>query len=165
MSEKTYAVYGRNYRSADEIARRLDEIDRAHPGGRLPKQVSDEAEGLRATLGDIDAEARMGSLRSFARDPRNREAGTHFPDRAGSADEDSSPQFARAAREGALRTLEAHVSAGRLESRAADNVDAVLRGPDKDLGLDAAYIEAAGSPCTSGRSRSCSATATAPSCA
>jgi HK97 family phage major capsid protein len=49
-------------------------------------------------------------------------------------------------RDGAMRTIERHVKGGNLTAQAADRVDGVLRGGDAGLGLDAAYIEAAGSP-------------------
>src|SRR5215218_3819381 len=74
----TYTVYGRTYSSPAELAARLAEIDQAHPGGRYPQAIADEVEGLRATLGDIDAEQRLERIRSLAQDPRNREAGTDF---------------------------------------------------------------------------------------
>lgn len=55
-------------------------------------------------------------------------------------------QSAVRARDGAMRTIERHVKDGDLTAKAADRVDGVLRGGDAGLGLDAAYIEAAGSP-------------------
>jgi hypothetical protein len=55
------------------------------------------------------------------------------------------PPHLREARDGAMRTLERHSKADALSSEAVDRVDAVLRGPDAGFGLDAAYIEAAGS--------------------
>jgi HK97 family phage major capsid protein len=44
-----------------------------------------------------------------------------------------------------MRTVERHVKDGRLSSRAADRVDGVLRGGDAEFGVDAEYIDSAGS--------------------
>src|SRR3954451_22593783 len=80
-----------------------------------------------------------------ARDPRNAgnvgegtpRAPSDLPDRGEPANQ---------ALDGALRTIERHVNDGHLNAIAADGVDECLRGPDKALGLDAAYVEAAGAP-------------------
>jgi hypothetical protein len=87
-------------------------------------------------------------LREAAKHPGTQVAGADFGgrDSAGSHPDDrvSHPRLSET-REGALRTVERHVKAGALSSTAADRVDTVLRGPDNGFGLDAAYIEAAGS--------------------
>jgi HK97 family phage major capsid protein len=92
------------------------------------------------TSADLERErqAERERVAELAKDPANREE-AFAPPATRNLD------HALATRDGAMRTLQRHVDADRLSSEAAGRVDQVLRGPDAGLGLDAAYIEAAGS--------------------
>jgi HK97 family phage major capsid protein len=90
-----------------------------------------------------DEHAALERLRRVAKNPGNRVAGADFGSR--NRQEFDGPPQLREVRDGALRTLERHSKGGALSSEALDRVDGVLRGPDARVGLDAAYIEAAGS--------------------
>lgn len=92
-----------------------------------------------------ETESRMDRIRAAAGNPANLEAvdAPAAPRRRENGDpDDPTRQF----RDAALGTIDRYVGEGALRSDAADRLDALVRGPDKKLGLDAAYIHAVGDP-------------------
>jgi len=72
------------------------------------------------------------------------EAGATFATRGGHSEEPSGNRQARQHRDAAMRTIDRHVNQGDLTAEAADRVDQLVRERDP-MGLDAAYVTAAGS--------------------
>jgi HK97 family phage major capsid protein len=138
-------VSGVTYRDEYEARQRLEELDREHAGAAFPDKAKDEWNELNTFV--LELETRREAILERSRRPGNTEAGATFHHRSHAAAEtaDQHPQ-ARESRDAALRTIERCVNEGELTSEAADRVDRVLRGPDAGLGLDAAYIRAAGEP-------------------
>jgi HK97 family phage major capsid protein len=89
-------------------------------------------------------EAGRALVTELAKDPANREDGFSPPPDRRTDERVLEGRAPRVHRDGAMRTIERHVHEGTLTSEAADRVDGVLRGGDAELGVDAAYIEAAG---------------------
>jgi HK97 family phage major capsid protein len=137
-------VNGVTYRDEYAARQRLEELDREHAGAQFPDKARDEWNELNEFI--LELEARRQAIIEYGRRPGNTEAAATFQgSRVAAQDEHESPHT-REQRDGALRTIERHVNDGELSSEAADRVDAVLSGPDAGLGLDAAYIRAAGEP-------------------
>jgi HK97 family phage major capsid protein len=137
---------------ATQSARRL--LSRASADDALGDPgIIEKANRLSRGIENAEAAAEQAGqalLNDHVADPTTyREAGVEYPPARRVEDEYGETTVlpnARGNREGALRTIERHVKDGTLTSAAADRVDSVLRGPDAPLGLDARYIEAAGSP-------------------
>jgi HK97 family phage major capsid protein len=138
---QSFTVAGRRYESVSAITARLAELDKQYEGRRFPDDSREEWNQLNEAVENLgEHDKRMARIRELSRNPRNTEnVGDVFrgaPTR---------PTHGTPA-DGAMRTIERHVNDGRLSSRAADRVDGVLRGDDAELGVDAAYVEAAGDP-------------------
>lgn len=83
---------------------------------------------------------RLAQLEGIAQNPANREAGTIPPHPAGlEAEERRSLAFREA-----QNVMERHIRNGELPTSDADRLDAVLRGSDVTLGVDARYVAAVG---------------------
>jgi HK97 family phage major capsid protein len=143
MSTPEHRVYGRTYRSAAEIAARLAEIDQQHPGQRYPKDLQDEVQALRATLGDIDADQRLARLRgAIKRGDVWYEAGTDGDDHRRAAGEPDAPVIRHAGGSTRARALAANERAEYLPDAARAHMERMLRQDDDPDERLARYVAA-----------------------
>lgn len=130
-------IAGRTYSDESELRARIMELHTEHAGAKLPESARDEWNKLNKLVAEFDA--RRARVRELATDSRYTESGgTHFsPGLTG--------QQSREAQSAALHTIERFANTGELSSRAADELDELLRERDTPTSLGARYIEAVAS--------------------
>jgi HK97 family phage major capsid protein len=138
----TWTVYGRTYRSIDEVRERMDALDREHPGQRFSDSQRDEwnalGEIVAEHVGADELEARMTALRAMARDPRNHEEGTDFPDRPATRRESTDPRA-----EVRSRALRANERAEFMPDSTRAAMERALRDDDDPNNGLAQYVDTA----------------------